>query len=135
MGIFTSQCCVSFCCTRKWISYTYTHIPSLLDLHSTPRSAQSTWLSCLSHTAASHSPPTGHVAVWVHQTSPPDSPSYVPHVRTLLSVSMSLLLSVLQSCLTPCILMDCSPPGSCPWNSPGKNTRAGCHFPLVLSLK
>ena len=23
--------------------------------------------------------------------------------------------------------MDCTPPGSCLWNSPGKNTRAGCH--------
>ena len=25
------QCCVSFCCTMKWISYMYTYIPSLLD--------------------------------------------------------------------------------------------------------
>ena len=23
--------------------------------------------------------------------------------------------------------LDCSPPGSCPWNSPGKNTGVGCH--------
>ena len=23
--------------------------------------------------------------------------------------------------------MDCSPPGSCPWDSPGKNTGVGCH--------
>ena len=34
---------------------------------------------------------------------------------------------VAQSCLTPCDSMDCSPPGSCPWNSPGKNSRVGCH--------
>ena len=27
---------VSFCCTITWISYTYTHIPSLLSLSSTP---------------------------------------------------------------------------------------------------
>ena len=34
----------------------------------------------------------------------------------------------LQSCLTFCDPMDCSPPGSyCPWDSPGKNTREGCH--------
>ena len=25
------QCCVSFCCTAKWISYTYTYIHSFLD--------------------------------------------------------------------------------------------------------
>ena len=24
--------------------------------------------------------------------------------------------------------LDCSPPVSCPWNSPGKNTGVGCHF-------
>ena len=24
--------------------------------------------------------------------------------------------------------MDCSPPGSCPWDFPGKNTGVGCHF-------
>ena len=26
------QCCVSFCCTMKWISYIYAYIPSLLHL-------------------------------------------------------------------------------------------------------
>ena len=29
------RCCVSFCCTKQWISYMYTHIPSLLALPST----------------------------------------------------------------------------------------------------
>ena len=47
----------------------------------------------------------------------------------------------LQSCLTPCNPVDCSPPGSsvhgsrglqparllCPWASPGKSTGGGCH--------
>ena len=31
------------------------------------------------------------------------------------------------------VAMDCSPPGPrilCSWNSPGKNTGVGCHFPL-----
>ena len=27
-----------------------------------------------------------------------------------------------------CNPMDCSPPGSCPWDFPGKNTGVGCHF-------
>ena len=29
-----------------------------------------------------------------------------------------------------CDLMDCSPPGSCRWNFPGKNTGVGCHLLL-----
>ena len=33
---------------------------------------------------------------------------------------------VAQSCLTLCSLMDCSPPGSSPWDSPGKNTGVAC---------
>ena len=36
----------------------------------------------------------------------------------------------LQSCPTLCDPMDGSPPGSRPWDSPGKNTGVGCHFLL-----
>ena len=37
----------------------------------------------------------------------------------------------LQSCPTRCDPIDGSPPGSPrPWDSPGKNTRVGCHFLL-----
>ena len=36
----------------------------------------------------------------------------------------------LQLCLTLCDPIDNSPPGSCPWDSPGKNTGVGCHFLL-----
>ena len=36
----------------------------------------------------------------------------------------------LQSCLTLCNPTDGSPPGSSPWDSPGKNTGVGCHFLL-----
>ena len=45
------QCCVSFCCTAKWISYKYTPVPSLCSfpptyLPSNPsESSQSTMLS------------------------------------------------------------------------------------------
>ena len=33
-----------------------------------------------------------------------------------------------QSCPTLCDPIDGSPPGSRPWDSPGKNTGVGCHF-------
>ena len=36
----------------------------------------------------------------------------------------------LQSFLTLCYPKDGSPPGSHPWDSPGKNTGVGCHFLL-----
>ena len=36
----------------------------------------------------------------------------------------------LQSCLTLCDPTDSSPPGSRPWDSPGKTTGVGCHFLL-----
>ena len=32
-----------------------------------------------------------------------------------------------QSCPTPCVPIDGGPPGSCPWDSPSKNTGVGCH--------
>ena len=35
-----------------------------------------------------------------------------------------------QSCPTLCDPRDGSPPGSCPWDSPGKNTGVGGHFLL-----
>ena len=37
---------------------------------------------------------------------------------------------LLQSCLTFCDPMDCSPQALCPWDSPGKNTGVSCHFLL-----
>ena len=36
----------------------------------------------------------------------------------------------LQSCPTLCDSTDGSPPGSHPWDSPGKKTGVGCHFRL-----
>ena len=36
----------------------------------------------------------------------------------------------LQLCPTLCDPIDGSPPGLCPWDSPGKNSGVGCHFLL-----
>ena len=56
-----------------------------------------------------------------------------------MSVFLVMLLTVLaaasaaklcQSCPTLCDPIDSSPPGSHPWDSPGKNTGVGCHFLL-----
>ena len=35
-----------------------------------------------------------------------------------------------QLCSTLCDPIDGGPPGSCPWDSPGKHTGVGCHFLL-----
>ena len=43
---------------------------------------------------------------------------------------MKLLFACLLSsfsCGQLCNRMDCRPPGSCPWDSPGKNTGVGFH--------
>ena len=46
------------------------------------------------------------------------------------SCSAAAAAKLLQSFLTLCDLRDGSPPGSRPWDSPGKNTGVGCHFLL-----
>ena len=42
-------------------------------------------------------------------------------------IYLCMCAKLLQSCLTLCNSMDGSPPGSCPWDSPGKNTGVDCH--------
>jgi len=49
-----------------------------------------------------------------------------PETTTTLLIGYVL---VTQSCLILCDPMGCSATRLlCPWNSPGKNTRVGCHF-------
>ena len=58
------------------------------------------------------------------------SPS-IPVGSTLSGKTMSLMCVhvclVCKSCLTLWDPMDCSPPGSCPWDFPGKNTGVGSY--------
>ena len=49
---------------------------------------------------------------------------------SLVPCSLKVKVLVTQLCSTPCNPTDCSPPGSCPWNSPGKNPGVGSHFLL-----
>ena len=53
--------------------------------------------------------------------------------RECLNVKLSLLLSRFSR-VWLCDTIDGSPPGSRPWDSPGKNTGVGCHF-LLQSMK
>ena len=57
-------------------------------------------------------------------------PGIKPSSLVLQTVSLPsdpLVCLVAQLCLTLCNPVDCSPPGSCPWDSPGKSTGVGCH--------
>ena len=48
----------------------------------------------------------------------------------MLNIIAAAAAKSLQSCPTLCDPRDGSPPGSRPWDSPGKNTGVGCHFLL-----
>ena len=52
-------------------------------------------------------------------------PTYIILLNAKFAAAKSL-----QSCPTLCNPIDGSPPGSHPWDSPGKNTGVGCHFLL-----
>ena len=50
--------------------------------------------------------------------------------QTLILLHFAAAAKSLQLCPTLCDPIDCSPPGSHPWDSPGKHTGVGCHFLL-----
>ena len=94
-GIVAFQCCVSSCCTKKWISCMYTYLyPLLLESSSyqppshPPRSPQSPKLSSLRYTAGSHYfiPDSAYMSVSISQIIP--SPSYPP--STICSLHLHL---------------------------------------------
>ena len=51
-------------------------------------------------------------------------------MKVCLSAAAAAAAKSLQSCPTLWDPIDGSPPGSRPWDSPGKNTGVGCHFLL-----
>ena len=53
-------------------------------------------------------------------------------VMELLNINKPQIQSLVGACsvMSLCNPMNCSPPGSCPRNFPGKNTGVGCHFLL-----
>ena len=57
---------------------------------------------------------------------------WTPHVATdhTWRTPAAAAAKSLQSCPTLCDPIDSSPPGSHPWDTPGKNTGVGCHFLL-----
>ena len=99
-SIITSQYCVSFCCTTKWISYTYTYIPisppswfSLPPSLSHPfRWSQSTELISLCYAAASHQPTILHSLVYICQCYSHFAPASSSHPVSSSPFSMSTSL-------------------------------------------
>ena len=57
---------------------------------------------------------------------------YLPGCPPELFLFLKVEVLVAQSSPTLGDPMDCSPPGSCPWDSPGKNTGVGCHAFLQI---
>ena len=87
------QCCVSFCCAAKWISYTYACIPSSLGFHPIEVT-------------------TEHWVAFPVLYSRFSLVIYSLHVHACTYICVCVCVLVAQSCPTLCDPMDCSPPGS-----------------------
>ena len=69
-----------------------------------------------------------HKGKWNHSSFHTHRYTYAAYTPYLLMKSTAAKSH--QSCPTLCDPIDGSPPGSRPWDSPGKNTGVGCHFLL-----
>ena len=63
---------------------------------------------------------------WTHKQSGRCTQHYSRSDCKRTQVKQCMRAELFQSCPTLCNPMDCGPPGSCPWDTPGKNTGVGC---------
>ena len=63
---------------------------------------------------------------WTHKQSGRCTQHYSRSDCKRMQVKQCMRAELFQSCPTLCNPMDCGPPGSCPWDTPGKNTGVGC---------
>ena len=101
-----------------------------------PRTTEQVLCSIWTSPALLHSGPgpqcsrhVGDLFLWKQAEIQPTFPEPYTRPRDSRDCPRSLC-GVLKLCPTLCDPVDCSPPGSCLWNFPGKNSGAGCHFLL-----
>ena len=89
------------------------------------------WLKSSNAVTAPHN--TNPMKMLWKSESSINSATNIPWAQKGRSISYSeygglkVKVSVTQSCPILCNPIDCSPPGSCPWGFPGKNTGMGSH--------
>ena len=72
----------------------------------------------------------GWTLIQYGEPTPVFLPEGIPWTNESGGLQSAAAAKPLQSCPTLCDTIDGSPPGSRPWDSPGKNTGVGCHFLL-----